>query len=155
MNASSEIVREVFSQVLEKQVFMFAEELATAEFPFDKGEWIETRIGFQGPFFGLVSLALPKGAELEMAANFLGKDVDDPDVSACAEDAIKEIINVVCGHLLTKMAGDELVFDLSVPMISALSQEELKAICSESGAYGFDVEGNPVLLRFTCSESKG
>lgn len=155
MKAASEMVREVFAQVLEKQVFMFVEELAPEAFPPDESEWVEARMAFTGPFNGRLSLALPKGAEMEMAANFLGKDVDDPEVAGCAEDALKEILNVVCGHLLTTLAGEEPVFDLSIPKVFPLSQQECEAIAANPEVHGFDMEGRPVLLRFECSEGNG
>jgi chemotaxis protein CheY-P-specific phosphatase CheC len=147
MNATPELVREVFARVLEKQVFLFAEDLAIADIP-PGGDWVEARMAFHGPFEGSLSLALPKEVELEIAANFLGKDADDPDVAKCAEDSLKEILNVVCGHMLTALAGEEPVFDLSIPKVHALSAGDWTALASLPDALGFDMEGKPALLRF-------
>ncbi|HKP94958.1 MAG TPA: chemotaxis protein CheX [Fibrobacteria bacterium] len=152
MNASPEMVREVFARVLEKQVFLFAEDLDTAELP-ESGEWVEARMYFHGPFGGSLSLALPKEAQLEIAANFLGKDADDPDVAKCAEDSLKEILNVACGHMLTALAGEEPVFDLSIPKVHALSLGDRNALAALPGTLGFDVEGRPALLRFQSIEA--
>ena len=147
MKATPELVREVFAKVLEKQVFLFAEDLAIEDIP-GGGDWVEARMAFHGPFEGSLSLALPKDAELDIAANFLGKDADDPDVAKCAEDSLKEILNVVCGHMLTALAGEEPIFDLSIPKVHALTAGDWTALSSLPDALGFAVEGKPAVLRF-------
>lgn len=147
MEASPEMVRGVFAKVLEKQVFLFAEDLDVSEIP-DGGDWVEARMAFHGPFGGSLSLALPREAELEIAANFLGKEADDPEVAKCAEDSIKEILNMVCGHMLTELAGEDPVFDLSIPKLHALSEADRSALAALPDVLGFDVEGRPALLRF-------
>jgi CheY-specific phosphatase CheX len=147
MEVTAEKVREVFARVMEKQVFLFAED-QDADGMAEGGDWVEARMAFHGPMGGSLSLAMPREAELELAANFLGKDADDPEVAACAEDSLKEILNVVCGHMLTAFAGEEPVFDLSIPKVHALSQGDRKALAALPDALGFDVEGRPALLRF-------
>ncbi|MDQ3000942.1 MAG: chemotaxis protein CheX [Fibrobacterota bacterium] len=153
MKASSELVREVFSRVLEKQVFLFAEAMPIGEMD-GSADWVEARMSFHGPFGGSLSLALPKDAEIEIAANFLGKDADDPDVAKYAEDSFKEILNVVCGHMLTALAGEEPVFDLSIPKVHPVSGADWTALADMPGALGFDVEGHAALLRFQVTESE-
>jgi chemotaxis protein CheY-P-specific phosphatase CheC len=153
MNASPDLVREVFSKVLEKQVFLFAEEVSIGELSCD-GDWVEARMSFHGPFDGSLSLAMPKAAELEIAANFLGKDADDPDVAKCAEDSLKEILNVVCGHMLTAMAGEEPEFDLSIPKVHPVSEADWDAMAASPDSLGFDVEGHSALLRFRTNDPK-
>jgi chemotaxis protein CheY-P-specific phosphatase CheC len=152
MNATPEMVREVFTRVLEKQVFLFAEDLAVDEIPAE-GEWVEAHMGFHGPFGGSLTLALPKEAQLDLAANFLGKDADDPEVAKCAEDSLKEILNVLCGHMLTALAGEDPIFDLSIPKVRPLSQAEREAMADQPGFLAFDVEGKPAMLRFQSQDA--
>lgn len=150
MEASTGMVREVFARVLEKQVFLFAEDLALDGIPAG-GDWVEAHMGFHGPFGGTLTLALPKDAELDIAANFLGKDADDPDVAKYAQDSLKEILNVLCGHMLTSLAGEEPIFDLSIPEVNPLSESDRMALADSPGAVGFDIEGKPALVRFQVS----
>ncbi|HEY6564423.1 MAG TPA: chemotaxis protein CheX [Pirellulaceae bacterium] len=147
MNASPQLLREVFSKVLEKQAFIFAEEMEIGDMV-DGGDWVEASMSFRGPFDGNLSLALSKPAELEIAANFLGKDADDPEVARFAEDSLKEILNVVCGHALTALAGENPVFDLSIPEVRPVPTSDWSALAARPGTLGFDVEGHPALLRF-------
>lgn len=151
-DATPDMVRDVFSKVLEKQVFLFAEEMPIEKMT-GSGDWVQARMSFHGPFGGSLSLAIPKEAELEIAANFLGKDADDPDVAKCAEDSLKEILNVVCGHMLTALAGEEPIFDLSIPKVHPVSKADWGAIAALPGSLGFDVEGHSALLRFQTIES--
>lgn len=153
MNASSELIRDVFAKVLEKQVFIFADESSADDLPEGDGDWVEARMSFHGPFGGSLSLAMPKVAELDIAANFLGKDADDPEVIKCAEDSLKEILNVVCGHILTALAGEEPIFDLSIPKVHPLSENDRIALAALPGALAFDMEGKPVILRFHLPDS--
>lgn len=152
MNASSELVREVFSRVLEKQVFLFAEEMSLDDLSAGDEDWVEAHISFHGPFEGSLYLALPKKTQLDITANFLGKDADDPAVAQCAEDSLREILNVVCGHILTAMAGEEPVFDLSIPKIRPLSAMDRARLAVLPDSLGFDVEGNPAVLRLRLSD---
>lgn len=153
MNASPGLLREVFAQVLEKQIFMFADEMPLEDLPLGAGDWVEAHISFHGPFDGSISLALPKAAELEIAANFMGMEPDDPAVARCSEDSLKEILNVVCGHMLTALAGEEPVFDLSIPKMLPLSAEERGKLAGFPESLGFDVEGRPAVLRLRLSDS--
>lgn len=151
MNATPDLVREVFAKVLEKQVFLFAEEMPIGEMS-GEGDWVEARMSFHGPFGGSLSLAMPKAAELEIAANFLGKDADDPEVAKCAEDSLKEILNVVCGHMLTALAGEAPEFDLSIPKVHPVSEADWDGLAAMPDSLGFDVEGHSALLRFQAND---
>lgn len=151
MNATPQMLREVFSRVLEKQAYLFAEDMEIGDMP-EAGDWVEARMSFQGPFEGNLSLALSKAAELEIAANFLGKEADDPDVARFADDSLKEILNVVCGHMLTALAGEDPVFDLSIPNVQAVSPSDWTALAAMPDSLGFDLEGHAALLRFQTTD---
>jgi hypothetical protein len=53
----------------------------------------------------------------ELAVNMLGLD-DDVQVSpADQKDALREMLNIICGNLLPALAGDQAVFDIEAPEI--------------------------------------
>jgi CheY-specific phosphatase CheX len=115
-------------------------------------------MGFDGPFKGSLALAVPEPFGGQVAANVLGLDMDDPKTengtvcqteTNCAVDALKELLNVTCGNLLTAIAGDEPVFDLTVPEVTLLSEDEWRATPGLPDAVGFLVEDWPVFLRLT------
>ena len=70
---------------------------------------------YSGGMTGSISLIVPDDVCPEIAANVLGKDPDDAIVAAQSADALKEVLNVLCGNILTAVAGESPVFDLSVP----------------------------------------
>jgi hypothetical protein len=59
------------------------------------------------------------------------------------------MVNVICGHILTALAGEEPVFHLSPPHIRAEHGE----LASDARTIAFRVEEEPVLLRFTADDS--
>jgi chemotaxis protein CheY-P-specific phosphatase CheC len=90
---------------------------------------------------------------MEIAANFLGKDVEDSEVAKFCEDALKETINVLCGHMLTSIAGEEPIFDLSIPIVTALSSDQYAKLSELPESVCFDVEGKCVVVSFSISDS--
>ena len=58
----------------------------------------------------------------ELASNMLGLDMaDGPASPGQQEDALKELMNVICGNLLPEIAGCEAIFNVGAPEISGKS----------------------------------
>jgi chemotaxis protein CheY-P-specific phosphatase CheC len=136
---------ETFAKVMEKQAFMFAEMPKGGADP--EGDWRAAAISFKGPFSGTVSLLAPLDMVLELAANFLGQDASEPEVVSGADDSFKELLNVLCGHLLTGMAGEDPIFDLSMPKVAAIPAGEARAFSRSPESLVFAVDGHPVFLQ--------
>ena len=68
---------------------------------------IDARIAYRGPESGDLLLRCPTGFCGQLAANRLGLDPSDPDTQAASNDAVKEFMNVVCGHFVTAMYGKQ------------------------------------------------
>ncbi len=149
MQDVTEQLRKVFPQVLQLQIFMFAEEAPIESLPAEAINWMITEISFSGPFSGYMTLALPSEIQMEIAANFLGKDADDPDVFKYSEDALKEIINVLCGHMLTSIAGENPIFDLSIPTVTSLSHDQYEKMTDSPDSLCFDLEGKLSVVRIS------
>ena len=69
-------------------------------------------ISFKGPFDGTVALSVSSELLPEICANMLGLDFDEVAPADQQRDAFKELLNVICGNLLPKLAGEEAVFDV-------------------------------------------
>ncbi len=67
-------------------------------------------ISFKGPFEGTVALSVTSELLPEICANMLGLDSDETAPAAQQRDAFKELLNVICGNLLPKLAGQDAVF---------------------------------------------
>ncbi len=136
----------VLLEVLEKQAFLFVDpgedpDLASVDV------YLAASVGFAGAAAGRVSLAVPSAMAAELASNFLGCEPDDPAAAAQAADACKEILNIVCGHILTELYGPTPVFDLGDLEAGPLAATEAADWSAAEGGMAFSVEGSPVLLR--------
>ena len=100
--------------VLEKLAFMFS-------FPEDQEEpmnyesAVAASVSFSGPFNGKLIMTVSKEILPELAGNMLG--IEDNTTTEQQYDALRELINVVCGNLLPAIAGKESVFNVNAPLI--------------------------------------
>ncbi|MFQ6099049.1 MAG: chemotaxis protein CheX [Armatimonadota bacterium] len=85
------------------------------------------RVAFAGPLRGELVVSVSESMLPDLAANMLGLDDAVSPTSEEQQDALKELANVVCGHLLPEIAGAEAVFDVRAPGI--LSSERLAQRC--------------------------
>ncbi len=109
----------IFSDVLANLAFMFTDEDDAP--PEADGGWSEASIEYHGCVGGALRLVYPKPFAIELAANLLGTDPADVDAESQAADAVKELMNIICGQLVTAMHGTGAVFNLSIPQVEALS----------------------------------
>ena len=142
-----ETVTTVFCDVLENLAFMFGDEVPREEIPPVTGEYVRAQMTFDGAFVGALLLAVPTTMCPEIAANVLGLDPDDEMVATVGEDALKELLNVICGRVLTEVAGEEPVFDLSVPEVETLTDDAWQALLASPDTIALMVDEEPVLLR--------
>lgn len=145
-NTDNEIVLRVLSEVFEGFAFMFVEE----EPDFDSDaplECLGASIRFSGKSAeGVFEIVSPVDFCEELAENILGAEADElpPDAG---EGALKEVVNVACGYLLSEKFGTEEVFDLSIPETVSVAPNEWGAFFG-SGSYAvYLVEDSPILVR--------
>lgn len=146
MNENPEqVLLEVFTDILESQAFMFSDMLD--EVPSFPGHSILVGIRFSGPIQGELCMAMPVDLSLQVAANMLGLEPEDELAEHRANDAVKELLNVACGHVLTGLAGEEPVFDLAVPTLMALDEIGWNKFVHAPGCMALSVEDVPVVVR--------
>lgn len=84
-------------------------------------------VAFTGPFDGSLVLAASDDMLLELAANMLGLESGRVVTMDQQEDALKELVNVVCGNLLPAIAGKEPVFQIGAPEVRGAEQSPHRA----------------------------
>lgn len=120
-NQHDETVYQVAADTLESLALMFLVPQEEAPQP---GPSCDKRVAvtFRGPFGGALVLAVSEGVLPELAANMLGlSDISDA-TAAQQEDALKELVNVICGNLLPAVAGTQPVFHISAPEVLKAGQ---------------------------------
>ena len=103
---------------------------------------------FAGEMSGTIALALPQGMCDEIAANVMGLDPDEVGDEHRA-DAVKEVLNVTCGNVLTALAGEKPVFDLSIPQVEPIDADGWAKLAADDDVAGVQVDDYPVLLRLS------
>lgn len=142
---SAELAR-IFCEVLERQAFLFAESMDPEGAGTQPVAWLRATIRFGGSAPGVLRLAAGEPMVREAAANFLGTSLEDPSVEANHRDALGEILNMVCGHMLTALHGEHALHDLGIPALEDITSLDAEAMAGAPGCLAFLVEDHPVLL---------
>ncbi len=139
--ARPELGRLVFN-VLSDLAFMVADE-EPADWPIDEPR-LEGEISYQGPAGGTLRCWCTRTFALRLAANLLGLEPEDEKAQTAAEDAVRELLNVLCGQLVTAFHGTEAVFNMSIPRVQAGYQMPPGALTGPDFCQ-FVVEGEPIV----------
>jgi chemotaxis protein CheY-P-specific phosphatase CheC len=153
-DATREKAGEVFCEILEKMAFMFGDPVAADDLPASSGKYHRTFMMFRGAMSGSMAMAVPVEMCAEVAANVLGVELDSELAEEQSCDALKELLNVACGNILTAIAGDEPVFDLQPPDIETIESAAWHAMLNDPNTLVFNVDENPVLLNLTFKSGK-
>ena len=143
---------DVAIQVLEQQAFMFGEPCAKEELETAADIFLHAHMEFSGPACGTVGIEAPAEVCAELAANMLGVDVDDSLAAEDAEDALRELLNVVCGQLLTTAYGAALVFDLSIPQMEKIDRVDWETQVDATATSTLLVDDEPFLVYLKLKE---
>ena len=147
-NKLSEALFDTACSVLEEGAYVLVdppgEEIQAASGPANAA-----RVEFHGHFAGALLREVPEELALEMAQNML----NEPDDSeGAARDAVKELLNMVCGSLLPAIAGTEPEFAIGAP--EEVGRGEVDAAALDPNAVGAElsVDGRGVRLALLTKE---
>src|SRR6056297_2513534 len=141
------LLLQVFGSVFEDFAFMFVED-DPEDSPEPGESCVQTRIGFESDAGkGFMEVVAPAGFCDELAENILGAEEEElPE--AAGENALMEFLNVSCGYFLAEKFGTEAVFDLTIPEIRILSEQQWAALFVAGDHAYFLVDESPMLARF-------
>jgi CheY-specific phosphatase CheX len=109
------ILTRVAEETLERLAFLFSypEDAATAR-ALESG--VTARVAFTGPVAGALMIHVSEAVLPELTENMLGES----DVAFTLDeqqDALRELLNVICGNLLPEIAGKKAIFNIMAPEI--------------------------------------
>lgn len=141
---------QVVGRVLEETAYLFTDEIEDVDIP-DINNWDAEGVKLfftehNGTRSGAVHLWVAKGFASLAASNMLGIDEDDSDAIKKGMDALREILNVILGNLLTEVYGEEPVFDINLP--TSLEYEHLLEDVDAKYSVWLEAEDNPVYFVF-------
>ena len=138
---------ETLAQVLETMAFI---SLVPVEAPLNAPRNpLLVSIGFTGPAGGAVEIVASEDFAVLLAGNILGSSPDDADAVRRAGDAIKELVNVVCGALLAKRdPGPARNFEVGIPMLATFdATAKWQAFVRSPDAAVFEADGHTIAIR--------
>ncbi len=141
----SQYLTEALSHVLMSMVSLSPRVMEAADMPEVKGDALNVRIEYTGEHAGELGLIIEKPLATLMAARILGlahtKDVYDDMI----EDALRELLNVVCGHFVTLMYGYTPVLKISLPKVFTIGSAVCNVLRTNPNVCTFMVEDSPLL----------
>ena len=146
------LLSEIFCDAVEKFAFMFGEPAEREDLSPVGSGYVDARMTFEGEMTGDIAIMVPDKMCMEIAANILGLNSDDEQAINLAIDSIKEVLNVTCGQVLTAIAGEEALFNLSIPEVSKPDASGWTKMLNKTETIGFLVDDYPVLLYFSLNE---
>ncbi len=78
---------------------------------------VAASVSFAGPFSGNLIMVVSGQILPELTGNMLGVDDNAETTLEQRHDALKELINVICGNLLPTIAGKHSIFNVNAPVI--------------------------------------
>jgi len=135
----------VFSPVLETFAFACPEPIAADDLPKVRGDLFCASIMFSGTANGLLSVSAPSELCVELTANILGTDSNDPLARMGGVDVLGEIANIAAGHLASLIDPTHTT-NLHPPIVSQLDWPEWQRQLASASARTFLVEQVPVVV---------
>lgn len=141
------VLIEALTEALETTAFMMPLPLED-ELP-SPTQGVLVKIDFVGPVSGSIELWAGSEFAQMLAANVLGIEPDDAEAQEKGIDTVKEMVNIIGGVMLTKLAGSPAdVFNLTVPQAQEqLDAESWEDYVAQDDVTVLDVDGFPVATR--------
>ncbi|HHO75668.1 MAG TPA: response regulator [Deltaproteobacteria bacterium] len=124
----------------------------SGDVPGMQGDAINVRIEYMGWHTGELGLILERTLVSRIAARIMGLD-DTEDISDdMIEDALRELMNVVCGHFITLMYGEKSLIDVSTPQVYPVKNALCNVLRSSPDIHAFMIDDSPALGRVRIKE---
>ena len=125
-NQDLRMLGRVVIEILEEAAFLFCEPMDEMNRTELSPEVLMAKLGFKGPSSGEMIFSAPPETALEIAANLLGLDPNDPEVSGKGAEAVGEILNIIGGALLKEWFGSSADFEMGIPEVMRVTGAELE-----------------------------
>ncbi len=135
-----------FTQVVEQLTFMFGETVPKEEVDSPGTLFTLASMSFTGDLVGVLEVAVPTEITAEIAANILGLEPEEIESEAMMNDALGEMLNVVCGHVIMAMAGTDANFSLNSPVTTYVDDAKYTEMMTSEDYAGLLLDDNPIFL---------
>ena len=147
--STREQLSKTFLGVVEQLTFMFGEWVPKADLEADGATFNRATMRFTGDIVGEISVAVPEEITADIAANILGLEPEDIESEEMRLDALAELLNVACGHVIMALAGNDTNFRLEAPTTGQIDEDTYHQMMLNEDYIGFLLDDNPVFLGLT------
>jgi len=106
MSKYAAALENVFHEILSKYAMMFGEPVGGNDFVYNPEKtYIRADVGFNGECSGTMSVITTKDFCFALTENVMGLEPGKGNYPALECDALKEFINLTCGHFVTAAFG--------------------------------------------------
>jgi chemotaxis protein CheY-P-specific phosphatase CheC len=141
----SQYLTEALSHVLMSMVSLSPRIMDAADMPEVKSDALNVRIEYTGEHAGELGLIIEKPLATLMAARILGMEQTKDVYDDMIEDALRELLNVVCGHFVTLMYGYTPVLKISLPRVFTIGSAVCNVLRTNPNVCTFMVVDSPLL----------
>ncbi len=144
-NLSRQAMEQAVISVVAAMTGMSAEVIEARDIPPFEIPLINARIAYSGPYSGDLGLMIEQPLAELIGMHMLGFGPGEHLIQDMIDDAVKELLNVVCGRFLTLMFGSKPVFSLNIPQAFPLGAQVCNALVQNSPLLAFRVEGYTII----------
>jgi hypothetical protein len=113
---SGDLLAEVAAGTLEACAFLFMERSSSVELSVEAAsDAVAASISIGADTPVTLKMTASRPLLVEIAANMLGTETDDPEASAGAEAAIAEVLNIIAGSFVARAYGTEKECRVGIP----------------------------------------
>ena len=150
VQSKERVAEKIFRDVMQNLAYVFCELAEKESLETPEGPFFSAEIEFSGRVCGSLEVVLSQKLSREVASNILGvESVGAPErgETGAEQDAVKELVSVTCGHVLTGLVGEGPVFDLSAPALRDVEGDDWARMLEDPSTSALSVDGDVVLLR--------
>jgi chemotaxis protein CheY-P-specific phosphatase CheC len=136
---------EALGHVLVSMVSMSPHITEVQNMPEMKSDALNVRVEYSGKYTGELGLIMEHPLASRIAAHILGLGDANDVLDDMIEDAVRELMNVVCGHFVTLMYGYTPVLKVSIPRVFRLGGTACNMLMTNPNVCTFTVDGAPML----------
>lgn len=152
---SRQAMEQAVTSVITAMAGISAEVIEAREIPPFEAPLVNARIAYNGPYSGDLGLMIEQPLAELIGTHMLGFGPGEHLIQDMIDDAVKELLNVVCGRFLTLMFGNKPVFSLNVPQVFPLGSQVCNALLQSTPLIAFRVEGYALLGSIRIKKSGG
>lgn len=145
-------IKQICFDIFEQLAFMFGDELEKDDVECPEDDFMKAVMTFSGHKDGAIEIIIPRRLAPALAYNILGIDESVDIETGIAEDALKELLNTLCGRMLPSLFTDRETFDLHPPDVESITRGQWQEFLHREATIVFAIEESPVLLNIHFSE---